>query len=817
MAASVDIHIDGFSDSITVRKLAGTEEMSRCYYYDVTVEISASSVKDFNSIAKAAKLTFSDESGKELTINSKVAESVQITDPSLPSDKARFKLHLVPEIWFMGLSEKTKIYIDKPFNDIISEQFDTYGVKYQISDLDGTLFGARPLVSQYKESSLNFVSRLLEGKGVYYYFNHDDADSLVISNSQQSYGNHVEIDQFSEIEPGTWTRYTRVAPTKVRLTGYDFRKPSYDIFGEADTGDAMVYEIHVDDEPVRDQDEAMQLAQIRLEQLRVYLDYVTFRSFNYYLIPGAQFKKDGNDYVVIQVNHSYVHEDAQKTGDTNHYRNSVLAIRSDVIFRPELTSKIPYADGSEIAHVFSETDSDVAMIDEEGHYTVKLNYVSDKKNEAQLGKLRMQQPASGEQDGIYFPLKNGTEVIIAFNKGNPDLPYIHGTMSNGMYPSHVKGGRDQNPHHSIIKARHMLAFQALGGSHSSLTAEKFAIENNHKFEKLTTDGASEGDMDDLEEMSGNYHVERRYGHKYSYIDGCDYYWTKEGTGTFNFGYKYVENHDSVKNVSDNTFDMNSLMTGFNSEWAERKAGFVEKTWGDKAVYHKGRIMSWGGGEGPGESHQSYNYGPRYTENLVEDDQGTSADKGGMHDEGASRVSELALTEKTFGDTYRYQSGNSATIIEGDSDFEQHGNTKELQEGDAEFKRTGKHKATHDGEVESEYMDKVTTTTQGNIQETMNGDVETSIMGKVKVTMKGGRETKEMSETKHEFMAPLTLKHVSVTEETSGTKKETIKGPHTIEYSSTVTEKGAQMKSQEAKMLEMKGSMASMKIDLIMLG
>jgi hypothetical protein len=263
--------------------------------------------------------------------------------------------------------------------------------------------------------------------------------------------------------------------------------------------------------------------------------------------------------------------------------------------------------------------------------------------------------------------------------------------------------------------------------------------------------------------------------------------------------------------------MNPLVQAINGEFEERKAGFVEKTWGDRAIYHKGRAMTWGGGDGPGTSLQTYNYGPRYTENLIDDDQGTSADKGGMHDAGAGKVGSNARTEKTFGDTYGYQSGMAVSVHEGDVDHEHHGNVTELLEGDTEFKRTGKMKITQDGDVESEYMTNIQTSTHGDIKETTDGKVTSTILGKIKQKYNGGRETTELAKTTHTYKAALTVKQFSVEETTDNTKTENVKGAHMINYSSNVIEKGAKMKSQDAKMLMMKGSMAQMKINLIMIG
>ena len=51
----------------------------------------------------------------------------------------------------------------------------------------------------------------------------------------------------------------------------------------------------------------------------------------------------------------------------------------------------------------------------------------------------MLQPFAGEQHGMHFPLHKGTEVILVFTNGDPDLPVIAEAIPNPEHPSMVTG------------------------------------------------------------------------------------------------------------------------------------------------------------------------------------------------------------------------------------------------------------------------------------------------------------------------------------------------------------------------------------------
>lgn len=80
-----------------------------------------------------------------------------------------------------------------------------------------------------------------------------------------------------------------------------------------------------------------------------------------------------------------------------------------------------------------------------GRVKVKFPQLSDK---FESGWIRAVTPMVGDHAGVYFPLKAGDEVLIAFEQGNIQMPYILGALWNGEYRP-----PDLNPDQSQISSR----------------------------------------------------------------------------------------------------------------------------------------------------------------------------------------------------------------------------------------------------------------------------------------------------------------------------------------------------------------------------
>src|SRR5262245_35052404 len=122
------------------------------------------------------------------------------------------------------------------------------------------------------------------------------------------------------------------------------------------------------------------------------------------------------------------------------HRVEVRAIRADTQFRPRRATPWPRVHGLVGAVVDGEADSEYAQIDEQGRYKVKLKLdESDLRGGKASTWVRMIQPHGGSVEGWHFPLRKGTEVVLAFLGGDPDRPVIAGVAPNAHTPSPVTG------------------------------------------------------------------------------------------------------------------------------------------------------------------------------------------------------------------------------------------------------------------------------------------------------------------------------------------------------------------------------------------
>ena len=89
----------------------------------------------------------------------------------------------MPWLWFLTRTSDCRIFQEKTVPDIIKEIFRDHG----FTDFEERLSGSyRTWVYcvQYRETDFNFVSRLMEQEGIYYYFKHENGKhTLVLADS----------------------------------------------------------------------------------------------------------------------------------------------------------------------------------------------------------------------------------------------------------------------------------------------------------------------------------------------------------------------------------------------------------------------------------------------------------------------------------------------------------------------------------------------------------------------------------------------------------------------------------------------------------
>src|SRR5437899_12155592 len=81
-----------------------------------------------------------------------------------------YRMEVVPELWKLTKKAQSRIFQQMTVPDILKKVLAGLAVTYEIQ---GT-FHPRDFCVQYRETDFNFVSRLMEEEGIYYYFEHSD-------------------------------------------------------------------------------------------------------------------------------------------------------------------------------------------------------------------------------------------------------------------------------------------------------------------------------------------------------------------------------------------------------------------------------------------------------------------------------------------------------------------------------------------------------------------------------------------------------------------------------------------------------------------
>ena len=221
-------------DALRFRSLSATEEMGRLFEFSVLALADADEVVDTAALL-GTSATVSIELGHDGSRHFSgmvVRAGLEATVGKLVS----WRLQLRPWLWQLTRRSDSRIYQNMTVENIIKDVFSKYSgvdVEWQ---LQGS-FAARPYCVQYRETDFNFVSRLMEEEGIYYFHRHaEGSHKLVICDSMTQHQpvtgydtvkfRHSQ-DQMLNLEAITDWRHTHeLTSGKVTLTDHDYLKPA---------------------------------------------------------------------------------------------------------------------------------------------------------------------------------------------------------------------------------------------------------------------------------------------------------------------------------------------------------------------------------------------------------------------------------------------------------------------------------------------------------------------------------------------------------------------------------------------------------------
>jgi len=369
-----------------------------------------------------------------------------------------YQANLVPSVWLMGINQNYRIFQNMTVAEIVKKLLDE-NRKYCISHEFRLVnkYEKKRNCTQYGESDLRFICRILEEEGIFYFFEHSaNGHKIVFADSKIAYQPIPEDKEISfchdaglvpdrEVIDGF--SYNRsISPGKVTHTNYNFKRPTLDMT-VVEKGETHVeHEIYEYPGDYGLPPEGGPKVKTRLQGKKALEESVQGTSNCARFIPGYTFTVSGHtfrelnkEYCLVTVAHSgsqpNVYGEYSGIGGDYSYSNSFLAIPSTVTYRPERTLAKPFVKGLQTAVVAGPPGEEIYP-DEYGRVKVQFHWDREgQRNERSSCWLRISQPWSGQSWGMISIPRVGDEVLVDFINGDPDWPIVVGSVNNAQSPA----------------------------------------------------------------------------------------------------------------------------------------------------------------------------------------------------------------------------------------------------------------------------------------------------------------------------------------------------------------------------------------------
>ncbi|HYM75941.1 MAG TPA: type VI secretion system tip protein TssI/VgrG [Candidatus Dormibacteraeota bacterium] len=440
-------------DVLLLQELTGYEGISRLFNYDLNLlAYDNDSISFEDIVGQKVSITMHLPDGTPRYISGFVSRFTQgETDSRLFT---HYHAQVVPWLWFLTRQADCRIFQNLAVPDIISKIFDPFGFK----DFRLSLKSSYPQLEycvQYRETSFNFVSRLMEEFGIFYYFDHttqgkhtlvlaDQSSSLVTCpSSPVSYDTEVGgLDDPEVIN--NWHVGQEVKTGKYTVTDYNFTTPSTSLLANDPTVVSLSasQDLELFDYPglhtTKDQGDTV--AKVRMQEEEAGYMVVSGAGNCRGLMSGYSFelqnhyRSDQNtNYVVTEVRHFGSAGQSYTTAGTSGgetYSNHLTCIPASVTFRPARITPKPFVQGPQPAMVVGKSGEEI-WVDKYGRVIVQFYWDRlGQKNENSSCWIRTSQPWAGGNWGAMWIPRIGQEVLVSFLEGDPDRPIITGRVYN---------------------------------------------------------------------------------------------------------------------------------------------------------------------------------------------------------------------------------------------------------------------------------------------------------------------------------------------------------------------------------------------------
>ncbi|CAN5807215.1 type VI secretion system spike protein VgrG1b [soil metagenome] len=437
-------------EALLLDSFSYSEELGMPYALTIGVRLGKPDADPYDTLGKMLNVRIRQLNKEDRHLHAMVRA---VQEPGAAKGARIFMLTCVPKLWALSVMADCKIFQNKTVPDIIKAVLGDADIAVE-SRLEGT-YRKWLYCVQYRESDLQFITRLMEQEGITYFFVHSDDDAEMIL--VDSTGGHQAIPGYTDLEyhdPDSklvhdalndWRQSVALQSERVGLRDYDFKAPSKNLekIKKLDFKH-VIKNTEMFDYPGEywQAGEGAQAAQVKAEQLAAHAQVFSGEGpWRGAQVGGTFALKDPTNALRAGLTEKYMVTAMTMTGANDefssgkpggaHVRTSISAIPATRPFRPRQRTPRPIIAGPQTAEVVGPSGEEIHT-DEHGRVKVQFHWDREgKKDENSSCWVRVSQYAAGSGRGSISIPRVGDEVIVEFAEGDPDRPIITGRLYNG--------------------------------------------------------------------------------------------------------------------------------------------------------------------------------------------------------------------------------------------------------------------------------------------------------------------------------------------------------------------------------------------------
>ena len=450
MARLMQITTPLAEDVLLFQRLHVYEELSRPFEHQLTLLSAQKDINLDDVLGKPVSVQLGIPKGKFRYFSGYVSRFAQ---SGMVGRYYRYTATSRPWLWFLSRTADCRIFQEMTVPDIIKQVFADHPTADFELKLSASYHKWNYCV-QYRETDFNFVSRLMEQEGIYYYFRHDKGrHTMVLVDSTSAHSPYGDYGTIPYVVPervrrtdqeyiDSWEISREIQPGVYAQDDFDFERPSAVLLTKKNVSrkhNEADYEIYDFPGEYLQKADGDHYAAVRMDELSTQFEIANAATNARGLCVGATFtlsdqtRDDQNrEYLVLGANYDLEFSAYEGLSDPNPgtYQCSFRAMTTQQQFRPARTTPKPHVTGPQTAVVVGPAGDEI-YTDKYGR--VKVQFPWDrygKKNENSSCWMRVSHPWAGKNWGMIAIPRIGQEVIVDFLEGDPDEPIITGRVYN---------------------------------------------------------------------------------------------------------------------------------------------------------------------------------------------------------------------------------------------------------------------------------------------------------------------------------------------------------------------------------------------------